>query len=55
MLVWSAVTHFVANCRSFTSPPFFKPYPPKQVDIEDADDAERALTLSNPVLESLEK
>jgi serine/threonine protein kinase len=25
------------------------------VDIEDADDAERALTLSNPVLESLEK
>ena len=26
-----------------------------QVDIEDADDAERALTLSNPVLESLEK
>ena len=28
---------------------------PPQVDIEDADDAERALTLSNPVLESLEK
>ena len=26
-----------------------------QVDIEDEDDAERALTLSNPVLESLER
>lgn len=26
-----------------------------QMDIEDVDDAERALTLSNPVLESLEK
>jgi hypothetical protein len=25
------------------------------MDIEDADDAERALTLSNPVLECLEK
>ena len=28
---------------------------PLQMDIEDADDAESALTLSNPVLESLEK
>ena len=36
-------------------PPPPPPPPALQVDIEDVDDAERALTLSNPVLEDLQK